>query len=82
VITNQRPPAGAPVWPSFVPSLSSSTFARSVFVPRVSPEIVAACDDEAKLGGKWIVMFRTSPDCRFPTLNRTAPKPGATAMKL
>src|SRR5215813_2756253 len=81
-ITNQRPWAFAPVWPSFVASLSSWTFARFVFVPSASPVIVAACDDEAKFGAKWIVMFRTSPGCRSRTLNRTAPKPGATATKL
>jgi hypothetical protein len=65
-----------------VASSSSSTFARFVFVPSASPETVAPCDDEAKFGAKWIVMFRTSPGFRLPTLNRTAPKPGATAMKL
>ena len=27
-------------------------------------------------------MFRTSPGCRSLTLNRTIPKPGATAVKL
>ena len=81
-ITNQRPTALAPVCPLFVVSSSSSTFARFVFVPRASPVIVAACDEEAKLGAKWIVMFRTSPGSRSRTLNRTAPKPGATAVKL
>src|SRR5262245_10211748 len=80
-ITNQRPTAFAPVWLLFVASSSSSAFARFAFVP-ASPVTVAVCDEDAKLGAKWIVRFRTSPGCRSRTLNRTAPKPGATAMKL
>jgi hypothetical protein len=65
LITNQRPPTGAPDWPSFVASSSSSTFARFVFVPSASPKTVAPSDDEAKFGAKWIVMFRTSPGFRL-----------------
>ena len=53
-----------------------------MFVPSASPVTVAVWDEDAKLGAKWIVRFRTSPGCRSRTLNRTAPKPGATAMKL
>src|SRR5580765_3138833 len=72
-ITNHRPCAFAAVWPSFVASLSSWTLARLVFVPSASPVIVAPCDDEAKFGTKWIVIFRSSLGRRSLALNRTMP---------
>src|ERR1044071_3483024 len=46
VTTTQRPATGAPVWPSFVASLSSMRLPRVVLVP-VSPTIVAPCVADA-----------------------------------
>jgi hypothetical protein len=47
VTTTHRPPTGAPVWPSFVVSVSSVRPGRFVFVPSASPAIVAPCVEDA-----------------------------------